>query len=150
MVRKLILVSVAAVVGAIALMARADDVTLPSLAQVEQVALKHPTPEYPKKARAKRVTGAGLFAIQVDGPTGQVIDVTVDRSTGSALLDQSAVEALRRWLFRPNSVFGYEYQSHSHSTKRPSEMAKRSRSSHRRRDIPLTHKADVRQVAVSC
>jgi TonB family protein len=90
--------------GALVVIARAETVFLPSVAEVEKIALKHPAPEYPKKARARHISGSGVFALQVDVPTGQVIDVSVDRSTGSAMLDKCAVEALRHWLFRPNSV----------------------------------------------
>jgi TonB family protein len=90
--------------GALVGIARADTVFLPSAAELEKIALKHPGPEYPKKLRARHIGGKGVFTVQVDAPTGQVIDVSVDRSTGSATLDKCAVEALKQWLFRPNSV----------------------------------------------
>lgn len=100
----IILALAAAAFGPATLIARTDDVSLPSEAELEKIALKHPAPDYPKKIRAGHFTGKGVFDIQVDARTGKVIDVSVNRSTGSAVLDQSAVEALKHWLFRTNSV----------------------------------------------
>jgi TonB family protein len=80
------------------------EATLPKLFDVEEYALKHPTPPFPKAARAKHIHGFGVFVMDIDVDSGQVIDVTVITSTGSKLLDQSAVETLRRWEFRPHTV----------------------------------------------
>ena len=77
---------------------------VPFISDVEETALKHPKPEYPRVLRARHITGAGLFEVAVDAPSGQVIDVSVVRSTGSKALDRCAVEALKRWIFRPNTV----------------------------------------------
>ena len=101
---KRLVMFVAPLLFALSPTARGDTIFLPSAAEIEKIALKHPAPEYPKKLRAKHITGSGLFTIQVDAPTGRVVDVTIDRSTGSATLDKSAVEALRHWAFRPHSV----------------------------------------------
>src|ERR1700732_2813586 len=69
---------------------------IPILANVEEAALKHPKPDYPRAARARHITGAGIFEVSVDSPSGQVIGVTVFKSTGSKMLDACAVEALKR------------------------------------------------------
>jgi|SRR5437868_2485775 len=70
----------------------------------DEIALKHPTPEYPRALRAKHITGAGVFEVTVDAPSGLVVGVSPLKSTGSRALDACAVEALKRWIFRPNSV----------------------------------------------
>ncbi|MEO6970327.1 MAG: energy transducer TonB [Chthoniobacterales bacterium] len=70
----------------------------------EQIALKHPTPPFPKKARAQHIQGSGIFALDIDYDSGQVIDAKVFKSTGYKMLDDSAVETLKRWQFRPHTI----------------------------------------------
>jgi TonB family protein len=48
-----------------------------------------------------RLQGRGLFRLQLDLKTGYVTNVTVFRSTEIAELDTSAVDALRRWRWKP-------------------------------------------------
>ena len=45
--------------------------------------------------------GRGLFQLKLDLKTGYVTNVTVVRSTGFAQLDTLAVDALRRWRWKP-------------------------------------------------
>lgn len=45
--------------------------------------------------------GSGLFQLKLDLKTGYVTNVTVAKSTGFAELDTSAVEALRKWRWKP-------------------------------------------------
>jgi len=78
--------------------------SLPTVSKPEDYALKHATPPYPDSARAHFVTGSGIFEVQVDRASGRVVDVAVVKTTGSKLLDRSAVETLHHWVFRPNSV----------------------------------------------
>ncbi len=70
----------------------------------EQIALKHPTPPFPKKARAQHVHGTGVFTLAIDEGSGQVIDVKVLKSTGYKMLDDSAVDTLKRWEFPAHVV----------------------------------------------
>lgn len=58
-------------------------------------------PEYPYEARKSRQEGVGLFRIQLDLATGKVTKVTVLKSTGVVMLDNSAQWALRRWQMKP-------------------------------------------------
>lgn len=61
-----------------------------------------PPPESPPEARAQHLSGRGIFLLHFDKPTGNIIDVTVRQSTGSAILDQAAIATLRKWHATPN------------------------------------------------
>jgi TonB family protein len=61
-------------------------------------------PEYPRLARAYRMTGNGLFQLHVQGQTGLVKDVQIERSTGWSILDSSAKRALKQWRFKPGGL----------------------------------------------
>jgi TonB family protein len=60
-----------------------------------------PRPESPPEARDQHLSGQGIFLLHFDKPTGNIIDVTVRQSTGSAILDQAAIATLRRWHATP-------------------------------------------------
>jgi len=55
-------------------------------------------PRYPEEAEKKGITGSGVLKICVL-PTGQVLEVTVLRSSGWAEFDRAASQALRYYLF---------------------------------------------------
>jgi protein TonB len=57
-------------------------------------------PPYPRAAGASRQQGQVLARMHVD-PDGRVVEVEVLKSSGSALLDRSAREALAKWRFTP-------------------------------------------------
>lgn len=75
-----------------------------SLSSVRAMALSSPRPVYPYEARRQRITGSGIAMMTVDPATGNVIDVVMQESTGSPVLDNAAVTAFRRWRFKPNAV----------------------------------------------
>ena len=62
--------------------------------------LSAPCPEYPYEARMRHVTGSGIAVVTVNSSNGLVIDARMERSTGNAILDRSAVSAFKRWRFR--------------------------------------------------
>jgi TonB family protein len=64
-------------------------------------AIKTVAPEYPYEARSRHIQGNGLFRLSLDLNTGSVSKVTAIRSTGSPILDNSAVAAFRRWRWKP-------------------------------------------------
>jgi TonB family protein len=64
-------------------------------------AIKTVSPEYPYVARQRAMAGSGLFRLTLDLKTGTVSKVTVLRSTGAAMLDASAIDALHRWQWKP-------------------------------------------------
>jgi TonB family protein len=75
-----------------------------SAAGAKAAALFAPKPEYPYEARSRKLTGSGVCVVSVDSGTGNVTDATMAQSTGSPILDNSAVSAFRRWRFKPGAV----------------------------------------------
>jgi TonB family protein len=63
-----------------------------------------PKPKYPRECRQKGITGKGLAILTVDRDTGYVTDAHMLKSTGHKLLDDSALEAFRKWHFKPGTV----------------------------------------------
>lgn len=63
-----------------------------------------PRPQYPYEARRANITGSGIVTIEVDPATGRVKNAYMDPSTGSVILDNAALFALRRWRFKPGKV----------------------------------------------
>lgn len=72
-----------------------------SLASVSY--LFNPKPLYPKEARKRKEQGLVLLAVTVTA-RGAAEAVEVIQSSGHALLDQSAVEAVKRWQFVPARI----------------------------------------------
>jgi TonB family protein len=62
-----------------------------------------PTPVYPYEARRQRVTGSGVALLTVDQTSGAVTDVVMAQSCGNPILDNSTLDALRRWRFKSGS-----------------------------------------------
>jgi protein TonB len=65
----------------------------------------NPRPEYPDFARRKGWQGECLLRVVVS-PEGKADAVSVHRSSGYAILDQSAAAAVRRWKFLPRVIGG--------------------------------------------
>ena len=63
-----------------------------------------PRPVYPYEARRQRVTGSGVALLTVDQTLGTVTDALMVQSCGNAFLDNSTLDALRRWRFNPGGV----------------------------------------------
>jgi TonB family protein len=70
------------------------------------MAIMQATPdiEYPVEARARQISGRGLFDIWFRVETGVVTRVIVLQSTGSKVLDDAAVKGLSRWRAKPGKV----------------------------------------------
>jgi periplasmic protein TonB len=62
--------------------------------------ISSPAPKYPSRALRRGDRGTVLIRAQV-GVDGVPSDVTVSQTSGSRDLDRAAVEAVRRWRFRP-------------------------------------------------
>jgi protein TonB len=65
----------------------------------------NPEPEYPALARRRRQEGLVLLSVRVDAK-GRAETVAVRISSGFALLDEAALEAVRRWEFEPGRFRG--------------------------------------------
>jgi|SRR5437660_2675970 len=75
-----------------------------NFSSVKVLAIYAPRPEYPYEARRQRTTGSGLVILMIDLSTGSVTNARMAQSTGSLVLDDSAVSALRRWRFKSETV----------------------------------------------
>jgi TonB family protein len=78
--------------------------TTASLRSVKAMVAYAPRPVYPYEARRQRVTGSGVAFLTVDQTLGTVTDVLMAQSCGNAILDNSTLDALRRWRFKPGTA----------------------------------------------
>jgi protein TonB len=62
--------------------------------------LNNPKPEYPMTARQQQWQGTVLLRVYVDAD-GKALQVNVQRSSGHGVLDESALDAVKRWRFVP-------------------------------------------------
>lgn len=62
-------------------------------------------PKYPPQAVRQRQQGKVLLKVLV-GLDGTPEEVTVEKSSGSRLLDQAAIDAVKTWKFNPGSKGG--------------------------------------------
>jgi TonB family protein len=76
----------------------------PTFGEVKVLAIYAPRPPYPYEARRQRSTGSGLVLLRIDVSTGSVTEARMVQSTGSAVLDNSAVNTLGRWRFKPGTM----------------------------------------------
>jgi TonB family protein len=74
------------------------------LSSAKVFAVSAPRPEYPYEARRQKITGDGVVVMTVDPATGNVISVSMSKTTGSAFLDNAAMTGFKRWRFRPGTV----------------------------------------------
>ena len=95
----LILVALGALLPVVAAQ---PDSTVPPEARRHMLSM--PRPEYPHAARPKRLHGRGYYELTFDLKTGMVTRVRVSESTGSKLLDDTAISALSRWRARPGHI----------------------------------------------
>ena len=63
--------------------------------------VKKVQPDYSKFDQMRRNAGFGLYRVTLDMKTGSVSKVSVTHSTEVATLDDSAMKALRQWIWRP-------------------------------------------------
>ncbi len=63
-------------------------------------AAANPLPDYPRQARREYWEGRVVINVAV-APEGHAASVAVRHSSGHAILDQAALDAVRRWRFEP-------------------------------------------------
>ena len=73
-----------------------------SLSSAKAMTVFAPKPDYPYEARSRHQAGSGTVKMSV-APGGEVTNADIVQSTGSPILDQSALSAYRRWRFRPGT-----------------------------------------------
>jgi len=66
---------------------------------------RNPAPTYPARALRQRVEGTVLLAVQVLA-SGQTGEIKLESSSGSALLDEAAINTVRTWQFVPAVLNG--------------------------------------------
>jgi protein TonB len=62
-------------------------------------------PPYPAMARRMGEEGEVRLDVHV-GTDGSVIEVRLKKSSGSQLLDQTAIDTVKKWRFKPATVDG--------------------------------------------
>lgn len=62
-------------------------------------------PTYPRNAKLGRIEGSVTLVVTIN-PDGTVSDVSVLESNPARLFDRAAMDAMRRWKFRPKIVNG--------------------------------------------
>ena len=63
-----------------------------------------PRPAYPYEARRGGITGSGIAQLTVNPEVGNVVDAHMAQTTGSPILDNATLEALRRWRFKSGTA----------------------------------------------
>lgn len=79
--------------------------TAPALSNAYPLYRENPPPGYPELARQQGYEGVVLVAAEIlaDGRVGKAL---VSKSSGYAILDQSAVKAVKQWKFEPAKKAG--------------------------------------------
>jgi protein TonB len=67
--------------------------------------LRNPSPPYPIEARRNKWEGTVLIRVEVSA-AGRVISAAVVTSSGHAVLDTAALNAIKRWRFSPARMAG--------------------------------------------
>jgi TonB family protein len=83
---------------------RALDESVISPSAAKAVTTYAPRPQYPQEARSHRIAGSGVCVVSVDPASGSVTRASMAQSTGSPLLDKSALSTVRTWKFKPGTV----------------------------------------------
>ena len=65
----------------------------------------NPTPEYPTTSRRRREEGVVLLSVAVEA-SGVPSAISLNHTSGYPLLDQAALDAVRRWTFEPARAAG--------------------------------------------
>lgn len=67
-------------------------------------------PQYPRKLLKKKVTGRVLVSAMID-ENGSVASTEVQQSSGHSSMDSSAMNAVKRWRFKPGIKSGRKVRS---------------------------------------
>lgn len=78
----------------------ATDQTAAQVKNFEETIETSPSPNYPLMARRRGQEGIVHLKIEIEH-TGRPVDIKIVQSSGHQILDQAALQAVRRWRFRP-------------------------------------------------
>lgn len=81
----------------------------PEPEEFKPVPVHHPRPRYPQRALDLRLEGAVVCRITV-AVDGTVVDVALEESSGSPLLDRAALRGVQGWRFEPGTLSGQAVQ----------------------------------------
>lgn len=82
----------------------------PALSNAYPLYRENPPPGYPELARQQGYEGVVLVAAEILA-NGRVGAARVSKSSGYAILDQSAVQAVKKWKFEPAKKSGVPYKT---------------------------------------
>ncbi len=77
----------------------------PKVVKASPAYATNPRPKYPRVARRRGYEGVVMLKVMVDRE-GKANEVLVLKSSGHGILDRSAVNAVRKWVFTPGTVNG--------------------------------------------
>jgi TonB family protein len=63
------------------------------------LAVYAPKPDYPSLSNGQLPEGSGIFLLHVNTKTGKVRFVSIEKSTGSKVLDKAAIDSFKQWKF---------------------------------------------------
>ncbi len=72
--------------------------------------LRNPSPPYPEEAKLAHQEGVVLLLVQVS-ENGDASEVSVKQSSGFHRLDEAALQAVRKWKFKPGTMGGFPVKS---------------------------------------
>ncbi|MDP9100192.1 MAG: energy transducer TonB, partial [Verrucomicrobiota bacterium] len=68
--------------------------------ELMRYALASPGPAFPETAQKAKIAGSGLYELRIN-KAGGTTEVVIVKSSGSALLDNAAKNAFKKWRFKP-------------------------------------------------
>jgi TonB family protein len=68
--------------------------------ELVRYALASPGPAFPEQAQKAKIAGSGLYELRID-KAGKTTEVVIVKSSGSAVLDNAAKNAFKKWRFKP-------------------------------------------------
>lgn len=80
-----------------------DPTTIPSTGVTSEAKpdyIKNPKPHYPEFARKAGQEGLTIIHVKID-EDGKPVSVTIKKSSGFSSIDQEALRAVKKWMFRP-------------------------------------------------
>jgi len=68
--------------------------------ELMRYAVASPGAAYPEEAQKAKTSGSGLYELRVN-KSGATTEVVIVKSSGSAVLDNAAKNAFKKWRFKP-------------------------------------------------